>query len=95
LVENVTRAAFRAVPAAELRNRGSEIINAVAYGGEKVVLTRHGKPVAAIVSLLALDALKDIEDDADRRHVRKARADVRKHGTISLAQIKARLRDKS
>jgi prevent-host-death family protein len=85
---------FRMVPAAELRNHGSDIINAVAYGNEQIVLTRHGKPVAAIVSLLVLDALKDIEDKLDRDGARKARADVSKHGTITLAQIKSSLKNK-
>src|SRR5579864_3296084 len=90
----MTRSKFRTVAAAELRNRGSEIINAVAYGDKQVVLTRHGKPVAAIVSLMVLEALKDIEDKLDREGVRKAREDVRKHGTITLAQIKSSLRNK-
>ncbi len=85
---------FRTVPAAELRNHGSDIINAVAYGNEQIVLTRHGKPVAAIVSLLVLEALKDVEDRVDREGVRKARADVRKHGTVTLAQIKSSLKNK-
>jgi len=90
----MSRSIFKTVPAAELRRRGSDIINAVAYGGEHIVLTRHGRPVAAIVSLLVLDALKDIEDKVDREGVRKARADVRKHGTITLAQIKSSLKNK-
>jgi prevent-host-death family protein len=58
----------------------SDIINAVAYRDECIVLTRHGKPVAAIVSLLVFEALKDIEDKIDREGARRARADVRKHG---------------
>lgn len=91
----MSRSTFRTVPAAELRNRGSDIINAVVYGHEQIVLTRHGKPVAAIVSLLVLEVLKDIEDKIDRESVRKARADVRKHGTISLAQIKSGLKNKT
>jgi prevent-host-death family protein len=86
---------YRAVPAAELRNHGSDIINAVAFGDERIVLTRHGKPVAAIVSLLVLEALRDIEDKIDREGARRARADVRKHGTITLAQIKSSLKRKS
>jgi prevent-host-death family protein len=88
------RSTFRTVPAAELRNHGSDIINAVAYGNEQIVLTRHGKPVAAIVSLLVLEALKDAEDRVDRDGVRRARADVRKHGTITLEQIKSSLKTK-
>ena len=90
----VAKSRFRTVPAAELRNRGSDIINAVAYGDEQIVLTRHGKPVAAIVSLLVLDSLKAIEDKLDRAEARKARAEVRKRGTITLAQIKSSLKNK-
>jgi prevent-host-death family protein len=89
----MTKSKFRTVAAAELRNRASDIINAVAYGDEQIVLTRHGKPVAAIVSLLVLETLKDIEEKGDRDAVRKARADVSKHGTITLAEIKSSLRD--
>jgi prevent-host-death family protein len=91
----MSRSRFRTVPAAELRNHGAEVINAVAFGDEQIVLTRHGKPVAAIVSLLVLDSLQDMEDRLDRVAVRKARADVRKHGTITLAQIKSSLKNKS
>jgi prevent-host-death family protein len=92
--DKIPKSTFRTVAAGELRNRGSDIVNAVAYGHENIVLTRHGKPVAAIVSLLVLEALKDIEDEIDREGVRKARADVRKHGTITLAQIKSELKKK-
>lgn len=34
---------------AEARENFSEIINRVAFGGERIVITRHGKPIAAIV----------------------------------------------
>jgi prevent-host-death family protein len=35
---------------AEARNGLAEAINRVAYGGERVVFARRGKPVAALVS---------------------------------------------
>ena len=43
--------------ATELRNRGSEAINRVAYSGDRVLLQRHGKNVAAIVSIEDLEAM--------------------------------------
>lgn len=33
----------------EARENFAEIINRVAFGGERLILTRHGKPIAAMV----------------------------------------------
>ncbi len=44
----------------QARTELADLVNRAAYGGEHVVLTRHGRPVAAIVSaadLARLDAL--------------------------------------
>jgi len=38
------------VPLTQARAELADLVNKVAYGGERVVLTRHGKPLAAIVS---------------------------------------------
>jgi prevent-host-death family protein len=37
------------VPVTQARDQLAELINRVAYGHERVVLTRHSKPVACIV----------------------------------------------
>ena len=37
------------VPVTEARAEFSELINRVAYGGEPVIITRHGKPLVALV----------------------------------------------
>ena len=37
------------IPVTEARAEFSELISRVAYGGEPVVITRHGKPLVAIV----------------------------------------------
>lgn len=34
----------------EAKARFSELVNRVAYGGERVIITRHGKPVAELAS---------------------------------------------
>jgi prevent-host-death family protein len=43
----------------------SELVNRAAYAKERVVLTRHGKPVAVMVSLEDLEALERLEDEQD------------------------------
>lgn len=45
----------------------AELLNRVVYGGEEIVLTRHGKTVAALVSAEDLELL---------RQVRAARLDL-------------------
>jgi prevent-host-death family protein len=39
----------------------ADIITEVAYKGERVILTRHGKPVAAIVSAEDLERLEAMD----------------------------------
>lgn len=39
----------------------SDLVNRVVYGGERIVLTRHGKAVAAIVSAADLERLAPAE----------------------------------
>lgn len=47
----------RDVPVTEARKDLAELVNQVAYRGERIVLTRHGKAVAAIVSAEDLELL--------------------------------------
>ncbi|MGI5452860.1 type II toxin-antitoxin system Phd/YefM family antitoxin [Streptomyces sp. CA-249302] len=57
------------IPVTQARAELADLINRVVYGGERVVVTRHGKPLVALVSaadlerLAALDALdKPVEE---------------------------------
>lgn len=47
----------RDVPVTEARKDLAELVNQVAYRGERIMLTRHGKAVAAIVSAEDLELL--------------------------------------
>jgi len=80
---------YSEVAATELRDHASEIVNRVAYGDEELVLTRRGKPVAALVSLAALEKLRRIEDEEDAAEAERARKDVRKRGTIPWDEVRA------
>lgn len=41
------------------RENFAELINQASYGGRRVILTRRGKPVAALVSLHDLHSIED------------------------------------
>lgn len=49
----------------EARDQLGELVNRAAYGDERIVLTRHGRAVAALVPIAVLHELEDAEDAAD------------------------------
>ncbi len=49
------------VPIGQMKNRFSEYVARSAYGDEHVVITRRGKPVAALVSLDDLSMIESLE----------------------------------
>lgn len=52
----------------EARENFSEMINQAAYGNQRVVLTRRGKPLVAVVSLQELDSIQsDVELETTER----------------------------
>ncbi len=58
--------------ASEARDRFAEVVNQVAFGGERVVLQRHGKDVVAIVPVRDLQLLEAVEDQLDLEAARRA-----------------------
>jgi prevent-host-death family protein len=46
------------ISAKEARDRFSEVVNRAAFGKERVVVTKNGKPVAALVPIEDLEALE-------------------------------------
>ena len=46
------------VSTAELRENSAAVISRVAFGGERIVVTRNRKPVAAIVPMQDFESLK-------------------------------------
>lgn len=75
----------------EARESFSTTVNRVAFGGERVVLTRHGKRVAAVVPVEDLDLLEELEDARDLEEVRAALADPANRERIDWEALKARL----
>lgn len=75
------------IPVSEARKRLAEILNEVEFRGERVVLDRRGKPVAAVVPFEDLQMLERLEDRFD---VEAAPAALREPGpNVSLSHLRA------
>ncbi|MEV1021953.1 type II toxin-antitoxin system Phd/YefM family antitoxin [Streptomyces sp. NPDC050264] len=46
------------IPVTQARAEFADLINRVVYGGERVVVTRHGKPLIGLVSAADLERLE-------------------------------------
>ena len=75
----------------EARESFSTTINRVTFGGERVVLTRHGKRVAAVVPIEDLELIEALEDARDLDDVRAALADPNNRERIAWNDLKAQL----
>ena len=70
---------------ADIRANLADVINRVAYGGERIVLQRRGKRVLAVVSMEDLELLNALEDQADVKAAKKAR---KEKGGVTLEQYR-------
>jgi len=75
------------VTVADAKNHFSDLLRRAEYGGERVIVERHGKPVAVIVSTDDLKRLESLEDLADVRDAQAALKEAARHGTIPLDAV--------
>lgn len=77
------------VSAREAREEFADLLNRAAYARERVVITRNGRPIAAVISTADLKLLEALEDAADAETLRAARqADDGER--VSWREVKAR-----
>jgi len=57
------------IPTTEARDRFSELLNRAAFGKERLVLTRRGKNIVALVPIEDLATLEALEDAADAAEI--------------------------
>ncbi|MFD3512969.1 type II toxin-antitoxin system Phd/YefM family antitoxin [Streptomyces sp. NPDC058657] len=55
------------IPVTQARAELADLINRVVYGGERVVVTRHGKPLVALVSAADLERLEEEQQAAEEQ----------------------------
>jgi len=75
--------------ASTARQNFSDILNRAAYRGERVIVHRGKKPVAAVVPIEDVELLEKLEDEID---IAAAREALKEPGTIPWETIKKKLR---
>lgn len=61
----------RKIASSTARSEFADIVNRAAYAGERVIVHRRQKPVAAVVPLSDLELLEQLEDRIDLESARK------------------------
>lgn len=79
------------VTTVKARESFSEVINRSAYGKERIVLTRRGKKVAAVVPVEDLNLLEALETRLDLEDIEHALADPENKKNIPWDQVKKEL----
>jgi antitoxin YefM len=82
------------LPLAEIKARLSEIVDQIEHQHERIVLTRHGRPAAVIMSPDDLAALEDtlelLSDPSAMTEIEAARDEVAQGKTIGVEELRAR-----
>jgi prevent-host-death family protein len=76
------------ITAVDARQQFADIVNRSAYAKERIVLTRRGKDLVAVVPIEDLKLLEEIEDRIDLDSARKA---LKESGSVPWEKVKAEL----
>jgi len=80
------------LPLADVRNHLSEVVDSVTRTHDRVTITRHGRPVAVVISPDDLEALEEtlawISDDGIAAY-RESRAQFAAGDTVNLEDLRA------
>lgn len=79
------------VSTVDARKQISEIINRAAFGKERMILTRRGKELVAVVPIEDVKLLEALEDKMDLEEAREALSESKKKGTVSWEKMKKEL----
>ncbi len=82
------------LPLAEIKKRLSEIIDGVEQHHDRVVLTRHGRPAAVILSPDDLESLEEtldiLSNPSAMREIRKSERAVDDGDVVSAEELRAK-----
>ena len=81
----------QAITTVAARQNFSELINRVAYGKDRVLLTRRSRPLVAVVPIEDIALLEAMEDRDDLNAARAALREVKRKGTIPWTRMKKEL----
>jgi len=87
IVEPPRRLGDEDISIAELRARLGDLVSRVSYKHDRVVITKHGKPVAALISASDMEKFEELEDWNDLQAAKAAERDIKKNGTVPLEVV--------
>jgi prevent-host-death family protein len=73
----------------ELRTNLHDVLHRAKYAGERVIVTRHGKPIAAIVPLEDLELLRRLEEQIDIAAATQALREAEESGFVPWDDVRA------
>ena len=79
------------ISAAKAREGFSDLVSRAAYAKERLVVTRRGKAVVAMVPIEDLELLEELEDRIDVIEGLQALAEAQEQGTRSWEEVRAEL----
>lgn len=71
----------------DARENFAELLNIVAYGTRRVVLTRRGKPLVCVIPMLDVDFIEELEDIMDAKAVEDAKKEQGDEPFIPIEQV--------
>jgi len=77
------------VSTVKARDEFADIVNRVAYGKERVILTRRGKKLVAVVPIEDIKLLEELEEKQDAADAEKA---LKEKGGIPWDEVKKKLK---
>lgn len=80
----------RSLPSKDFRDSLADVLGGVAYGSERVGITRHGKLAAVVISVDDLELLEELEAARDAAEFTAAKA-ADDGGRVSLDELRAEL----
>lgn len=72
----------------EAKEQFADLVNRVVHGKERIILTRRGKEIAALIPVEDLKTLQQSQDKYDLHDAINALKEARHNGTIPLEQLK-------
>ena len=79
------------ISVSEARESFADLVNTVVYRQERILITRHGKRVAAIIPMEQVEFLERAEDEFDLRMAEEALKELEHTPAIPLEQVEREL----
>jgi prevent-host-death family protein len=79
------------VSTGDARRNLAELLNRAAYGGERFVVTRHGKELVALVPVEEAALLQRLRELLEARDYEAALKEIAEAGTVSWEEVRREL----